>query len=395
MPTFLTRWRVLATMLMFVIASATSAARAVEHNFAGSVQLDQHFVPTASPADARRLGFAGFTLEAAGKLAVDFSERVSANVKVCFGCHGFETDMAHFDYRASDGFRVRFGRMSPTFGLFNLRHDPANHKLSSKPLPYDMGRMLRHRAWNQGVLPSPFPDNGVEISGTHAGEAVTLEYAAHAVSGMKADARALDLDFVQSRTGGLYYVDNNALPTVGGRVAANIRLAPRVELGAGASGLAGTFDPNNERTYAVLGGDLALRVGRTQLRAEYLLRRQEFDTSDPSRFKYVLSPRGEFFVKHGAYAEIEQPLSSSVDAVFRVDGMMRVGNLERPAPLDPAPEGELSRRSSVGRVTVGSVWAVDAALRLKTSVEVTHFSDRDLAGRRDAVGVHVAGVGTF
>jgi len=48
-----------------------------------------------------------------------------------------------------------------------LRHDPANHCLSDKPLAYDMGRMLRLRDWNLGVLPSPFPDNGVEASGRH------------------------------------------------------------------------------------------------------------------------------------------------------------------------------------------------------------------------------------
>jgi len=31
-----------------------------------------------------------FTTEASLKLAVDVSEHISANVKLCYGCHGFE-----------------------------------------------------------------------------------------------------------------------------------------------------------------------------------------------------------------------------------------------------------------------------------------------------------------
>ena len=132
---------------------------------AGSAQVDYHFVPTAHDAKAFPNGFDGFTTELAGKLAVDFSERVSANLKVCYGCHGFEADMMYFDFRVADELNFRAGRFRPSFGAFNLRHDPANHRSSDKPLPYDMGRMLRMRQWNLGVLPSPFPDNGLEIDG--------------------------------------------------------------------------------------------------------------------------------------------------------------------------------------------------------------------------------------
>ena len=69
--------------------------------------------------------FDGFTIEAALKMAVDVSEHLSANVKVCFGCHGIEADMAYFDLRAADEFNFRIRRFSPTFGSFNVRHDPA------------------------------------------------------------------------------------------------------------------------------------------------------------------------------------------------------------------------------------------------------------------------------
>lgn len=135
------------------------------------------------------------------KLSADLSDHFSANVKLCFGCHGFETDMAYLDYRFADEFGIRVGRFSPSFGAFNIRHVPANHRLSDKSLPYDMGRMLRLRDWNMGVLPSPFPDNGIELAGTHwFGNRAQLDYAVYAVSGFKADYSGTDLDFVQSRS---------------------------------------------------------------------------------------------------------------------------------------------------------------------------------------------------
>jgi hypothetical protein len=157
-------------LLVFAILFATSLvvfagpARALDRNFAGSAQIDYHFVPGQHDKSARAVVFDGTTMELAFKVAVDFSDHLSANLKVCYGCHGFETDMAYFDYRVADELNFRLGRFSPSFGGFNLRHDPANHRLSDKPLAYDMGRMLRLREWNLGVLPSPFADNGIEVS---------------------------------------------------------------------------------------------------------------------------------------------------------------------------------------------------------------------------------------
>src|SRR4029077_10699995 len=161
----------------------------------------------------------GFTLEANEKVSIDVSEHLSANVKVCFGCHGFELDMAYADYRFADELNLRVGRFSPAFGGFNLRHDVANHKRSKKPLPYDMGRMLRLRAWNLGVLPSPFPDNGIEVGGTHwFGDTTQFDYAVYAIEGFKTNqAHPLDFPFGLSRMP--YYGDKNSRPAVGGRLA--------------------------------------------------------------------------------------------------------------------------------------------------------------------------------
>jgi len=379
----------LATLLAALLALATPAS-AIERNFAGSAQLDYQFVPTARSAKASPNTFDGFTMEFAGKLAVDFSERVSANMKVCYGCHGFEADMMYFDVRVADELNFRVGRFSPSFGAFNLRHDPANHRLSNKPLPYDMGRMLRMRQWNQGVLPSPFPDNGLEVNGTKwLGASVQFDYAAYAVSGFKSDPKALDIDFKLSRTPAAYYVDDNARPTFGGRMALTFKTSESSDLTLGVSGMYGTYDPNNDQSYAILGGDATLRLDKTSIRAEYLGRRTEFSTSDRTVFKYVVADeRGDFSMKHGAYLEVEQGLTPELDLVGRVDGMFRVGNVESAS--------ELSRRSSVFRYTLGTAYAIERGLRIKFSTELYEFSDRDaLTGRKVELSMHTALAGSF
>ena len=376
---------VLFAAVLLALLSPTEAL-AVDRTFAGSAQVDYFLVPTEKDANAHAVGFDGFTTEAAVKLAVDISDHLSANVKVCFGCHGFEADMAYFDYRFADEVNVRFGRFSPSFGSFNLRHDPANQVLSDKPLPYDMGRMLRRTDWNNGVLPAPFPDNGVEVNGTHwFGEKVQLDYAAYGVGGFRGDDNALDLDFVSSRS--VYYVDNDSRPTVGARAALTAKLG-RLDTTLGASGMYGTFDPANKQTYAIFGSDLSFRYEQAVVRLEYLARRETFDTSDPTLFKYDVSgKRGNFFVKHGAFAEIEEAISSKVTMVVRADGMYRVGNV--------AAESTLREKSSVLRFTLGSALAVERGLRLKASTEVYRFSDADVNDKKVEVGFHLAAVGTF
>lgn len=379
----------LTTLVAALLALATDA-RAIERNFAGSAQLDYNFVPTARSAQASPRAIDGFTMEFAGKLAVDFSERVSANMKVCYGCHGFEADMMYFDVRVADELNFRVGRFSPSFGAFNLRHDPANHRLSDKPLAYDMGRMLRMRQWNQGVLPSPFPDNGLEINGAKwLGNSVQLDYAAYAVTGFKADSRPLDLDFKLSRSPQAYYIDNNARPTFGGRMALTFKLGDTSELTLGGSTMYGTYDPNNDQSYFIFGGDATLRLDKTNIRAEYLARRTELSTADRTAFKYlVANERGDFSMKHGAYVEIEQELTRELELIGRVDGMLRVGNV--------AADSELDRRSSVLRYTVGTAYAIERGLRIKFSTELWDFSDRDaVTGRKVELSMHTALAGSF
>jgi hypothetical protein len=301
--------------------------------------------------------------------------------------------MFYFDMRAADELNFRFGRFSPGFGAFNLRHDPANHKTSDKPLPYDMGRMLRKTEWGNGVLPSPFPDNGVEIDGVHwFGESVEVDYAAWAVIGFRndVDAHPVDLNFVESHSA-TYFIDDNARPTTGARMALTRKSDAFTDMTLGASGTYGTYDPHNRLSYAILGADYSLRIHRTNFRIEYLVRRTEMDTSVPSSFKYAVEPNGNFTVKHGAYAEVEQPLWRSLDFVGRVDGMYRVGNVLAAPPYD-----SLSSSSSVIRETLGLTLAVERNFRIKASGELWEFSDPDpTSGHRVEVSAHLAAVGTF
>ncbi len=377
-------------VLLAVLSSLYARrAAAIEHHFAGSGQVDYLFIPTQPKATGRNIAFDGFTTELALKVAIDLSDHLSANVKLCYGCHGFEADMAYFDYRFGDELNLRVGRFSPSFGNFNLRHDPANHRLSDKPLPYEMGRLLRLREWNLGVLPSPFPDNGVELNGTHwFGDKLQVDYAAYAVSGFKGDKSGFDLDFQQSRAPNLYYVDNNSRPTFGGRLAATLKLGDASDLTFGGSGMYGTFDPENTLHYGIFGADLTLRIDRTNVRAEYLVRRQQFDVSDPTRFKYAVpTSGGDFFSKHGAYFEIEHPISKAVDLIGRFDTLFRVGNV--------AAGSSLSKESSVLRWTIGTAIGIERGLKVKLSAEAWKFSDADANNKKTDVAVHLGVIGTY
>ena len=374
----------LISMVAIVFAPPSARALDVERNFAGSAQLDYLVVP--STVRARGFTFDGFTTELAVKLAVDFSDNFSASIKVCYGCHGFETNMAYVDMRLADQLNVRVGRMNPAFGDFPVRHDPANHRANSKPLPYDMGRMLRLREWNLSILPAPYVDNGLQVSGTQwFGHDTQLDYAAYVVSGLKGNNDAFDVDFVQSRSGSLYYVDNNSEPAFGGRIGLTINPSTYTSATLGVSGMYGHYDPSGELSYVIVGADLYIRIDALVLRAEYLLRRTEFALgSDPgARFRFSFNDlERNFFIKDGFYAEIEYPFTDWFEGFYRFDGMRRTGNVPRTSPLSDV--------SGILRQTLGANFLLRRGVRIKLSGEFWDFSDFD-----DEVAVHAGVVANF
>jgi hypothetical protein len=356
----------------------------LQRNFAGSVQLDYMSAPTQGIA--REDALDGATVELSLKLVMDFGEHVSSSVKVCVACHGLEVGMAFFDLRVADELNFRVGRFTPAFGEFPLRHDPANHRTSDKPLPYDMGRMLRMDDFNMSVLPAPWVDNGIEVNGTHFfGDAVQVDYAAYAVGGPRGAADSLDFDYKQSRSPESYYVDNNSRPVVGGHLAWTL-LTERVSFQLGSSAMAGTYDDANQLDFVLAGAQAILRVDDLVLRSEYLARRTEMSLGEmpAARFRYGPGEDGEFdpyFLKEGFYTELEVPVQR-FDFVLRWDGLRRRGNVDRTS--------DLRADAGVLRYTAGGSFLLRESLRLKLSGELYDFSDFD-----DEAVVHFGIAGPF
>lgn len=369
---------VLALIGVAFVALRSMPASGQDRNFAGSVQSSYMYVYDRDNKDpderARQRAFDGFTTELSVKLAVDFDKHISTNVKLCYGCHGFEIDMAYVDLTVVDELRFRAGRFNPSFGEFPLRHDPANHRTVDKPLPYDMGRMVRLREWNMGVLPSPYVDNGLEIGGTHwFGYSFQLDYAAYAVGGLRGDDTPSDFNFKLSRSGNDYYVDNNSRPTGGGRVSMTLDLPDSgMTYTLGGSGMYGVYDTDGKLSYWVAGTDFYARISTFELRAEYLLRRTEMSISDDpgSQFKYGPDSNGKFdrhFIKDGFYVEGLLPVSSRVELVGRWDGLRRFGNVPKASAL--------TKRSQVLRYTVGTDISVGYGVRVKLDLEYYDFNN--------------------
>jgi hypothetical protein len=381
-----TERRAWAALAATTIALGLVAVAAADdgRNFAGSVQLDYLAVP--SERIARDQALDGATVELSLKLTQDFGHDVTSSVKVCVACHGLEVGMAYFDIRLADEANVRVGRFTPAFGSFPLRHDPANHRTSDKPLPYDMGRMLHLRDWNEGVLPAPWVDNGIQLSGAHFVGRGELDYAIYAVSGPKGPADGLDFDYTLSRSGERYYVDNNSRPSVGARVGGVLEVNDDVALTAGASVMAGQYDPDARLGFLIAGGDLVVRTGRAYLRAEYLARWTELALGDDpeSRFKYGPGADGnfaDFTRREGFYLEAEVP-AGPLELIARWDGLRRRGNV--------ATTSLLRSDSAILRYTLGAALRIRGGLRLKTSLERYDFSDFD-----DELALHLGIAGPF
>jgi hypothetical protein len=339
-------------------------------NFAGSIQLDYMAIPSRNTG--REIALDGATAEVSLKIAMDFTSKISANVKMCVACHGFEVGMAYFDLRAADELNVRVGRFSPAFGEFPIRHDPANHRTSDKPLPYDMGRMLRIGEWNEGVLPAPWVDNGVEVNGTHFfGDHVQADYAVYAIGGPRAGDDPVDIDFTLSRSAESYYVDNNSRPALGGQAVVSV-ITDEMTWSAGFSMMRGTYDPQHTKTFSIYGAHLVGRVREVFLRGEYLTRRTEMALgTDPiARFGEAAGSPSRFdpyFVKDGGYLEVEAAIMPRLTLLGREDFLRRRGNVDMTS--------ELSTDSRMLRHTIAAAVTLRRSLRIKLSYEYCEFSD--------------------
>ncbi|MFN3200694.1 MAG: porin [Bradymonadia bacterium] len=351
-------------------------------NVAGSVYLNQptlfrggEEVETVTGQTAR-----GLNAETSLKLIADVDDHVTVQAKMCYGCHGLITDMAYVDYTIDEALVVRAGRFPVPFGGFYLRYDPANHKTASKPLPYEMGRMLRRNQFNLAVVPEPYPDNGIQLTGQLRGDAAQFRYALYAVAGLKGNANVGDLDFIQSRNE--YFADNNRTPTVGARATlAFFKVWMFRVLEVGLSGLWGHYDEDGELYYGMAGVDLYARIGKVGIRAEVLGRRTEIP-NEPTRFRQQLV---DLWVQREAfYLAFEGPIiGRTLEWVLRWDGFRRSGPV--PIALD-LPDEE----SSILRYTGGIVYSPTRSIGFKINYELWDFDDFD-----DEHLLHTGVVGTF
>jgi hypothetical protein len=199
---------------------------------------------------------------------------------------------------------------------------------------------------------------------------------------------ASDLNWGLSQTRGGNMVDNNGRPAGGGRVAATFRIGEGNDLTIGGSVMYGTWDPANRFYYLIGGGDLAARIGRTQVRLEYLVRRQTFAPDPNVPFKLVIPASGvESFEKHGAYLEIERSMTDTLALLLRADGLYRAGNLPVASPLAP--------RAAVFRYTAGGTIALAPGFRLKASGELYAFTNDPPIHQDLELAFHLSVVGTF
>jgi hypothetical protein len=373
-----TRWRAaIALGAVTAVAAIGSTGRAENRRtIAGSLQLDYLVVPT--DPHARATTFDGMTAELSLKLSVDFTSNASASVKVCFACHGFEAASAFIDLRAADELSLRIGRLTPEFGSFPMRGDPANHLSNDKPLPYDMGRMLHHTEWNEGILPAPWVDNGLELLGTRFVGAGRVDYAAYILSGPKGNADAADLDFIASRDPNRYYVDNNSELVVGARLSGTADLDSTGHgITFGASFMTGHYDPDRHLGFLIGGADVVINLDGLVLRGEYLARRTDMalGTDPATRWKYGPGASGRYddhFFKHGFYGELEVPIDRV--AVFaRFDGLLRFGNVL--AMTNQGMPNPMSSSSRLLRYTAGAAIRISDNIRVKISAEYYQSSD--------------------
>ncbi|MFZ4737816.1 MAG: porin [Bradymonadia bacterium] len=366
-------------------ATLFALALLADLNAAGSIYVNQPTLISPADGDEERALLSdtnyGLNAEVAFKVVADVDEHLSASAKVCYGCHGFMADMAYFDWSIYDALNVRAGRFPVPFGEFYLRHDPANHRSATKPLPYEMGRMLRRTQYNLAVLPEPYPDNGVELFGTVRGEVVEFSYSAYAVAGLKGDAATGDLDFIRSRTE--YVADNNRTPSVGGRVTFAFPNLPGSDwrwVALGASAMWGHYDDDGELSYLLGGIDFYTRYDRLNLRSEVLFRRTEI-ADEPDRYRQALEDL--FHQRDGFYVEVDGPLASRFEWLARVDGFRRAGPLLRSSALS-------STDSSILRYTAGINVLPVSGMKLKLEYEYWDFSEFDAAQI-----IHTGLVGTF
>ncbi|MCA9754766.1 MAG: porin [Candidatus Eisenbacteria bacterium] len=336
-------------VVLLLTSTFLTSAHAARWDWSGSVSVDQKLLDLANPEEDTN---SGEIVEWALKTTVEVSDKVTANVKLCTTCHGLTVDQAYAEVRFHPLLGMEAGRINVPFGDYYLRHDTANDKLGSKPLPYAMGHMVRFRAdqFNLGVVPMPYSDQGVSFFGdAWFRDSIQLWYAAYAVNGFRA-ATPRDFNFKNQVADGSF-VDNNHEPALGGRVG-----IAQEHVSLGASYMTGAYDADSDYDYDVWGVDLGATLGSIHFRSEYLERTTNVLAEDVRRD----------LTKRGFYMQAEVPVGRYLEFVGRFDGLLREG------PILGTSNDE---SSGIGRWTAGLNVAPSIDYTFRMSYEYWRFTD--------------------
>ena len=350
-----------SSMVALATLAAVPAGAAPSLQFSGSAYVDSWVIPTQQPDADQVKAPQGITIDASMRFGVDVHDTLSFSAKACISCHGIEMDHVVLDWQPKPWFNAQFGRLNVPFGEYANRIDQSGHKTTSAPLIYDMGRMAYadRTSFNGGVLMLPYVDTGLMLYGqTWLGSVLQIWYAGYAVSGLKGTN---DLEWMAMRTSP--YVDNNKVPSYGGRITVTYSSNPGAFIGdvsLGGSYTGGRYDRDAKLEYQVAGADLSLQLWKVTLRGEYALRRTALD---PNASGYTWALVDDYFDKRGFYAELEHPLGRYVTMVYRYDKLERLG-----VPL-PGSSSNMTPDSALERGTVGTVISPVSGIYMKLSYE--------------------------
>jgi len=346
-PLILTVAITAAAMAMVMAPPRADAAR---WNWSGSGTLDYGRLLSAPGEQA--LAREGAIVEWSLKATADVSEKTTATVRLCTSCHGLAVDQAYAEIRFRPQANLEAGRITVPFGDFYMRYDPASDVFLSKPLPYEMGHMVRYQKdrFNLGVLPMPYADQGAAFNGNvWIQDRLQIWYGLYGVNGFRSGVPQ-DFTFMD-QTSIAGWSDNNRDVSWGGRLA-----LAQGAVTAGGSYLRGAYDPAAEYDYRVWGVDGSIHALGAQFRAEYLERSTDvFDAG-----------RRQDLKKKGFYAQLEAPAYRYITVVGRFDGLLREG---------PPLGTDNDAASGITRWTIGVNVAPTTDYALRAQLERWRFTD--------------------
>jgi hypothetical protein len=283
---------------------------------------------------------------------------LSASVRTCWGCHGLALEEAAVEYRPNDWLSLKGGRLNLPVGAFNQRHDYNLRRTVSKPLTRAMGNMVRGLNFNQGVLPAPYSDNGVQAGLDINLGPLRMLTDLFVVGGLKGNGP--DVSLMASRE----FRDNNGEPAAGGRLALET-----AQGGLGAIYNVGNYDGDRRRNYQIFGVDARVRAGPLTLEGEFLTRRTEYTNA---------GGREDHWLKFGWYALADWRVAEGLHVAAMADSLHVTG-----LPLGPAGPTLLPAlaitddNNRIVRVVAGAGFSPLAGLVARLNVEFWEFTDFD------------------